>query len=523
MNITSYSSLLGTAEISQKKYFFDNNNISIEDSNINGSGDCDSNKKVERRRRKDSKTTLTSSSYRGRRNKRGTYKRKNKQEMATSSPSHDTLTSCTSSVTSSITTTTSSSSLAASPSPLSSTSPTPSSSSMTHPSPTTEGTVTNINNNIVSTNGSVKRKYSSDHDAFPDESSFTSQQSKHHHSSSPTPPSATRQHMSNNNSQLMSTVEGSSHPHHLLLPQQHLPAPQHLFPSDIPSQHPQHPPHLDHHHHHPPSHLSDQYSMYTNTSGHIMPPQGHPSSYHQIHQQSLPPHNMVPSQLPSQAQHTLPHQMAGNTSRSHLPICFGCRKPIAERFLLKAMDELWHEDCLKCSCCDCRLGEVGSTLFTRSNLILCKRDYLRLFGSTGICSACRKTIPAFEMVMRAKSNNYHLECFACQRCDHRFCVGDKFYLLDNRILCEYDYEEVMQSGGAFRGGGMNGNSQQSSTTSSMTPLTHQNGSSRSSTPGGILTNNNGSGGGGNTNSSNWCNSLEKLQRQTESLKTEVAN
>ena len=37
----------------------------------------------------------------------------------------------------------------------------------------------------------------------------------------------------------------------------------------------------------------------------------------------------------------------------------------------------WHEDCLKCGCCDCRLGEVGSTLFTKGNLILCKRDYLR--------------------------------------------------------------------------------------------------------------------------------------------------
>lgn len=25
----------------------------------------------------------------------------------------------------------------------------------------------------------------------------------------------------------------------------------------------------------------------------------------------------------------------------------------------------------------------------------------------------------------------------------RFCVGDKFYLCDNKILCEYDYEERM--------------------------------------------------------------------------------
>lgn len=57
--------------------------------------------------------------------------------------------------------------------------------------------------------------------------------------------------------------------------------------------------------------------------------------------------------------------------------CASCGKRITERFLLKALDLFWHEDCLKCGCCDCRLGEVGSTLYTKANLILCKRDYLR--------------------------------------------------------------------------------------------------------------------------------------------------
>lgn len=123
--------------------------------------------------------------------------------------------------------------------------------------------------------------------------------------------------------------------------------------------------------------------------------------------------------------------------------CAGCGKQITERYLLKALDMFWHEDCLKCGCCDCRLGEVGSTLYTKANLILCKRDYLRLFGSTGYCAACSKVIPAFEMVMRARNNVYHLECFACQQCNHRFCVGDRFYLCENKILCEYDYEERM--------------------------------------------------------------------------------
>ncbi|CAG0909817.1 unnamed protein product, partial [Darwinula stevensoni] len=56
--------------------------------------------------------------------------------------------------------------------------------------------------------------------------------------------------------------------------------------------------------------------------------------------------------------------------------CASCGKKITDRYLLKAMDLYWHEDCLKCGCCDCRLGEVGSSLYTKANLILCKRDYL---------------------------------------------------------------------------------------------------------------------------------------------------
>ncbi|KAL5006695.1 hypothetical protein ScPMuIL_015501 [Solemya velum] len=112
--------------------------------------------------------------------------------------------------------------------------------------------------------------------------------------------------------------------------------------------------------------------------------------------------------------------------------CAGCQKKITDRYMLKALEQYWHEDCLKCSCCDCRLGEVGSTLFTKANLLLCRRDYLRLFGTTGFCAACSKMIPAFEMVMRAKANVYHLECFACQQCNHRFCVGDRFIFVRTR-------------------------------------------------------------------------------------------
>lgn len=58
---------------------------------------------------------------------------------------------------------------------------------------------------------------------------------------------------------------------------------------------------------------------------------------------------------------------------SYSQVCAGCSKVITERYLLKALDQLWHEDCLKCGCCDCRLGEVGHTLYTRKSHTLQER------------------------------------------------------------------------------------------------------------------------------------------------------
>ena len=59
-------------------------------------------------------------------------------------------------------------------------------------------------------------------------------------------------------------------------------------------------------------------------------------------------------------------------------MCSGCQLPITDRYLLEALGRYWHEGCLKCNCCECKLGDIGSTLYSKANLILCKRDYLRL-------------------------------------------------------------------------------------------------------------------------------------------------
>lgn len=133
------------------------------------------------------------------------------------------------------------------------------------------------------------------------------------------------------------------------------------------------------------------------------------------------------------------------TSQEQLNVCAACLKPIKERYLLVALDQKWHEDCLKCACCDCRLGEVGSSLFTHSGKILCRRDFQRIFGQHGHCAVCKKSIPPYELVMRANENAYHMDCFACQSCQYRFCVGDEFHLNEqHKIICLPCYRDAAQ-------------------------------------------------------------------------------
>ncbi|XP_063497098.1 rhombotin-2 isoform X1 [Symphalangus syndactylus] len=56
--------------------------------------------------------------------------------------------------------------------------------------------------------------------------------------------------------------------------------------------------------------------------------------------------------------------------------CGGCQQNIGDRYFLKAIDQYWHEDCLSCDLCGCRLGEVGRRLYYKLGRKLCRRDYL---------------------------------------------------------------------------------------------------------------------------------------------------
>lgn len=99
---------------------------------------------------------------------------------------------------------------------------------------------------------------------------------------------------------------------------------------------------------------------------------------HTMNMMNLPP-NPPPPQLQQAPYHFQPQVCPPQppSFMQGLQLCNACNQPIKDRYMLNALGRVWHEDCLKCSCCDCRLGEVGNKLFEKANLLLCQRDYLR--------------------------------------------------------------------------------------------------------------------------------------------------
>uniref|UniRef100_A0A3Q1M683 LIM zinc-binding domain-containing protein n=1 Tax=Bos taurus TaxID=9913 RepID=A0A3Q1M683_BOVIN len=117
-------------------------------------------------------------------------------------------------------------------------------------------------------------------------------------------------------------------------------------------------------------------------------------------------------------------------------LCASCGGKIADRFLLCAMDSYWHSRCLKCSCCQAQLGDIGTSCYTKSSMILCRNDYIRLFGNS-TCSACGLT----------QGNVYHLKCFTCSTCRNRLVPGDQFHYINGSLFCEHDRPTALINAG----------------------------------------------------------------------------
>lgn len=141
---------------------------------------------------------------------------------------------------------------------------------------------------------------------------------------------------------------------------------------------------------------------------------------------------------------TMASEINGRCLQGGIRSCGGCGEKILDRFLLLALDQYWHVNCLKCSCCNVRLGEIGTSCFFKGGMILCKTDYVKLYGSSGACAVCAKLIPATEFVMKVLGKVYHLDCFNCTTCHNQLVAGDRFNVVNGRLFCENDDPRLLK-------------------------------------------------------------------------------
>ncbi|XP_041863583.1 LIM/homeobox protein Lhx1-like [Melanotaenia boesemani] len=116
--------------------------------------------------------------------------------------------------------------------------------------------------------------------------------------------------------------------------------------------------------------------------------------------------------------------------------CTSCEKPILDRFLLKVLDRPWHIKCVQCCECKCSLTEK---CFSRDGRLYCKNDFFRRFGTK--CGGCSQGILPSDLVRRAKSKVFHLNCFTCMMCNKQLSTGEELYILDEfKFVCKEDYQ-----------------------------------------------------------------------------------
>ncbi|XP_073244024.1 LIM/homeobox protein Lhx4-like [Porites lutea] len=121
-----------------------------------------------------------------------------------------------------------------------------------------------------------------------------------------------------------------------------------------------------------------------------------------------------------------------------VPKCGGCNEEIRDKYLLQALDKLWHVYCLRCSDCRETLSDDGKC-YVRDGNILCDFDFFRRYGKP--CTICNEGISPKQSVRKVLDKVYHISCFSCVSCKQQLSTGDLFYLLDDGgIICKPDYD-----------------------------------------------------------------------------------
>ncbi len=197
---------------------------------------------------------------------------------------------------------------------------------------------------------------------------------------------------------------------------------------------------------------SNQQEYILSSQNHSNPSNIPYSNYYQQQQGSNQPNSQTPlsNQISSSNQintNNYQNQTQLQQQQQQYRLCAFCNLAIRDRYLLQCLDRFWHVHCLKCQMCKVTLSELSEKCFTRDNMILCRDDYIKMFGGHcvgGMCETCQQNILGNEHVMRAFNSVYHVDCFACSHCRIRLKTGDKYCYVNGRIYCEKDNPQQQQ-------------------------------------------------------------------------------
>ncbi|XP_054587929.1 insulin gene enhancer protein ISL-3 isoform X4 [Nothobranchius furzeri] len=67
---------------------------------------------------------------------------------------------------------------------------------------------------------------------------------------------------------------------------------------------------------------------------------------------------------------------------------------------------------------------------------------IMLFGIK--CAKCNLGFSSSDLVMRARGNVYHIECFRCSVCSRQLLPGDEFSLREEELLCRADHSLLLE-------------------------------------------------------------------------------
>ncbi|CAI5454663.1 unnamed protein product [Caenorhabditis angaria] len=133
--------------------------------------------------------------------------------------------------------------------------------------------------------------------------------------------------------------------------------------------------------------------------------------------------------------------ISSGSSSTDENICIACGFQIADQFLLKVMNESYHEQCLRCTYCRQHLG-ADRTCYAKHGNVYCQNDHQMLFGKR--CRRCVEHLQPTDIVYKVHYLFYHSHCFSCAQCHTTFNKGDEYFCLDGEIFCRNDYQNVYQ-------------------------------------------------------------------------------